>query len=94
MIEAVPAPVLVVSFNDEGFINRAQMERLLSSRGPVQVVANDFKRYVGAQIGIHNPRGEKVGTVGRLRNTEYLFVAGAGKSSGRRAVPATPVVAA
>ena len=33
-------------------------------------------RYVGARIGIHNPAGERVGTVGRLRNLEYLLVAG------------------
>jgi adenine-specific DNA-methyltransferase len=31
---------------------------------------------VGAKIGIHNPRGEKVGTIGRLRNRELLFVVG------------------
>jgi adenine-specific DNA-methyltransferase len=31
---------------------------------------------VGAQIGIHNPAGVKVGEVSHLRNTEYLFVAG------------------
>jgi hypothetical protein len=31
---------------------------------------------VGAQIGIHNPKGEKVGTVSHLTNREYLFVAG------------------
>jgi adenine-specific DNA-methyltransferase len=30
---------------------------------------------VGAQIGIHNLRGEKVGTVSHTRNTEYLYVA-------------------
>ncbi len=36
----------------------------------------DSKRYVGAQIGIHNPAGEKVGKVGRPRNVEYLLVAG------------------
>jgi adenine-specific DNA-methyltransferase len=34
------------------------------------------KRYVGAQIGIHAPSGEKVGRVSHLRTTEYLFVAG------------------
>ena len=32
-------------------------------------------RYVGARIGIHNLKGEKVGKVGRLRNVEHLFVA-------------------
>jgi adenine-specific DNA-methyltransferase len=40
----------------------------------VGVVAVDFKRYVGAQIGIHNPNGEKVGRVSHLRNKEYFFV--------------------
>jgi adenine-specific DNA-methyltransferase len=34
----------------------------------------EHPRYVGARIGIHNPRGEKVGTVGRTRNTECLFL--------------------
>ena len=83
VISAVTAPVLIVSFNDEGFISRDEMERLLAARGAVEVVSHDFKRYVGAQIGIHNPRGEKVGTVGRLRNTEYLFVVGKKRSAKR-----------
>jgi adenine-specific DNA-methyltransferase len=43
----------------------------------VRLLAFDRKRYVGAQIGIHSPNGEKVGTVSHLRNTEYVFVAGA-----------------
>jgi len=29
---------------------------------------------VGAQIGIYNPEGTKVGKVTHLRNLEYLFV--------------------
>lgn len=41
-------------------------------------IARDFKRYVGAQIGIYNPSGERVGRVGRLRNTEFIFVGVAG----------------
>ncbi len=32
------------------------------------------RRYVGAQIGIYNPQGEKVGRVGRLHNNEYLYL--------------------
>jgi adenine-specific DNA-methyltransferase len=40
----------------------------------VTTTENDFKRYVGAQIGIYNPQGRKVGTVSHLRNTEYLYV--------------------
>ena len=36
----------------------------------------DSRRYVGAQIGIHNPKGERVGTVSHVRNREYVVVAG------------------
>ena len=39
-------------------------------------LAFDSRRYVGAQIGIHNPQGEKVGTVSHLRNVEYVVVSG------------------
>lgn len=74
VIEAVRAPHLIVSFNDEGYLSREQLVEMLSVRGPVQVIEIPRPRYVGARIGIHNPKGEKVGTVGRLRNVEYLFV--------------------
>ena len=51
---------------------------MLGRRGGARVrtIERDYKRYVGAQIGIYNPAGEKVGPVGHLRNTEYVFVAG------------------
>lgn len=65
---------LVVSFSDEGFVTKADMEALLATRGAVTTHEIPHPRYVGAKIGIHNPLGEKVGTVGRLRNVEYLFV--------------------
>ena len=42
----------------------------------MEVLAFPSNRYVGARIGIHNPAGERVGTVGRLRNVEYVLVAG------------------
>ena len=76
------APCLVVSFNNEGYIDREQMEGLLRSRGEVRYVGLDNKRYVGAQIGIFNPRGERVGRVGHLRNREYLYIVA---PDGRRA---------
>jgi len=75
VIEGVRAPNLIVSFNDEGYLSRAELEAMLAARGHVQVVEIGHPRYVGARIGIHNPKGEKVGQVGRLRNVEYLFVA-------------------
>ncbi len=74
LIAKVDAGVLLVSFSNEGFIERPQMEALLSTRGRVTVLCHDYKRYVGAQIGIYNPNGEKVGAVSHLRNTEYLYV--------------------
>ena len=30
-------------------------------------------RYVGAQIGVHDPKGKRVGKVSHLRNRELLF---------------------
>jgi len=70
------APWLIVSFNDEGFHDPLQVEELLEQRGHVGRIEIESKRYVGAQIGIYNPRGERVGRVSHLRNHEYLFVAG------------------
>lgn len=72
---ALRAPVLVVSFNDEGFLSRAALEAMLGHKRHLRVLEIPYGRYVGAKIGIHNPKGEKVGTVGRLTNVEYLFIA-------------------
>jgi adenine-specific DNA-methyltransferase len=79
VIEGVKAPNLIVSINDEGYLSRDQLVEMLSGRGEVQVIEIARPRYVGARIGIHNPKGEKVGAVGRLRNVEYLFVVSDGR---------------
>lgn len=69
----------VVSFSDEGFLGVHEIRALLGERfGEVAALPVASKRYVGAQIGIHNPQGERVGEVSHLRNTEWLFVAGRG----------------
>ncbi|HWI43997.1 MAG TPA: DNA adenine methylase [Nocardioides sp.] len=72
------AEVVVVSYNDESWVSTEQMTASLRAAGheEVALLAFDSKRYVGAKIGIHNRAGERVGQVGRLRNVEYLFVAG------------------
>jgi adenine-specific DNA-methyltransferase len=76
VIEGVRAPNVIVSFNDEGYLSRETLTQMLVAHwGHVQVIEIAHPRYVGARIGIHNPKGEKVGSVGRLRNVEYLFVA-------------------
>lgn len=74
LLGALDVRHLVVSFNNEGYIARDEMVELLSTRGEVQVLARDHKRYVGAQIGIYNPAGSRVGEVSHLGNTEYVFV--------------------
>jgi len=71
---------LVISFNDEGYLTRGQIEGMLCERGDFFVIEQDFKRYVGAQIGIHNPSGEVVGEVSHLRNKELLFVSSDGNT--------------
>ncbi|HYI85297.1 MAG TPA: DNA adenine methylase [Acetobacteraceae bacterium] len=68
-------PTLVVSFNDEGYLPRAALERMLGARAYLHVMEIPYGRYVGAKIGIHNPRGERVGTVGHLTNVEHIFIA-------------------
>jgi adenine-specific DNA-methyltransferase len=78
LIRRARAEVVVVSYNDESWVTSEQMTAMLHDAGheDVRMLAIDSKRYVGAQIGIFNPAGEKVGQVARLRNVEYVFVAG------------------
>jgi adenine-specific DNA-methyltransferase len=77
VIGAVDAEVVVVSYNDEAWLSLDELMAMCSVRGRVGVLAFDSKRYVGAQIGIHNPSGVKVGSVSHLSNTEIMLVAGA-----------------
>ena len=79
LIHSVPATHLIVSFNNEGFFAYDDIVALLEDvQGEVAVVPIEFRRYVGATIGIHNLRGERVGRVSHVTNREFLFVAGAG----------------
>ena len=70
------ADVAVLSHNDESWIGLDELVEICRPRGEVAVLSFDSKRYVGAQIGIHSPDGERVGEVSHLRNVEYLLVAG------------------
>jgi adenine-specific DNA-methyltransferase len=76
LIEALPTPWVVLSVNDEGFHDPAAIADVLAARGHVASLAIDVPRYVGARIGIHNPAGERVGTVSHVRATEWLIVCG------------------
>lgn len=78
LIGRARAEVVVVSYNDESWVTADELTGMLHAAGhaDVRMLAFDSKRYVGAQIGIFNPSGKKVGQVARLRNVEYVFVAG------------------
>ncbi len=76
VVRDVRARLLVLSYNDESWVGIDTLVEMCRVRGHVEVLAFDSARYVGARIGIHSPSGERVGSVGRLRNLEYLLVAG------------------
>ncbi len=80
IISSLDVGTLIVSFSDEGYLSRDDLTEMLSARGEVLVLEHDYKRYVGAQIGIHNQAGHKVGAVSHLRNTEYLYVVGSAET--------------
>lgn len=74
ILEALRAKLIIVSFNNEGFLSRAALEEMLLPLGEVQVIDREYKRYIGARIGIYNPSGEVVGSVGHLTNRELIYV--------------------
>jgi adenine-specific DNA-methyltransferase len=74
VIQNLDCRYLLVSFSDEGYISREEMEELLSERGAVISYERPHRRYIGAQIGIHNLKGERVGEVSHVKNREFLFL--------------------
>jgi adenine-specific DNA-methyltransferase len=78
VITRLRADVVVVSYNDEAWLAPTEIARWLAEAGhdDVGMLSFDSKRYVGAQIGIHDPSGCKVGEVSHLRNLEHLIIAG------------------
>lgn len=77
VVLGVRARHVLLSFSNEGFFGDAAIRDLLAERfGEVAMVPVESPRYVGARIGIHNRRGERVGRVSHVRNTEWIFVAG------------------
>lgn len=76
VVDAIDATVVVVSCNDESWLSRDNLLEMCAGRGHVELLEFDSRRYVGAQIGIHDPSGQKVGQVSHLRNLERLAVCG------------------
>ncbi len=78
IVGRIEAKVVVVSCNDESWLSGDDLVAMCARRGRVELLEFDSKRYVGAQIGIHDPAGQKVGRVSHLRNVERLAVCGSG----------------
>lgn len=72
------AQIVLISYNNESWISAMEMMDHLRAVGYDSVIKLAFEhhRYVGARIGIHNPKGQKVGRVSHTTNTEWIFVAG------------------
>jgi adenine-specific DNA-methyltransferase len=69
-----------------------ELREMCSARGEVTALAFESRRYVGALIGIHNPDGQKVGSVSHTRNQEYVVIAGDRATVRRMAEPFSAVL--
>jgi adenine-specific DNA-methyltransferase len=76
VIDDLDADLLIVSCSNEGWVGIDELRVWCQRRGHVEVVAFDSRRYVGAQIGVFNPQGQRVGEVSHLHNVEYLVLCG------------------
>ena len=76
LVREVKAETIVLSYNNESWLDRDELIDICSVKGHVEVVDVDFKRYVGSQIGVYNKAGERVGEPGAKRNTEHVVFAG------------------
>ncbi|WRS30535.1 DNA adenine methylase [Actinomycetaceae bacterium MB13-C1-2] len=77
ILRDLDASTVALSFSDEGFLPLEQLVEYCEARGgTVEVLEFENKRHVGAQIGIHNLDGKKVGTPGPAKNLEYIILQG------------------
>ena len=76
VVADVDCDLLILSYNDESWLTLDQLVSMCSNHEVVTTLSFDSARYVGARIGVHNPAGQRVGTVSHLRNHEYLVLAG------------------
>jgi adenine-specific DNA-methyltransferase len=78
VVAAVDCDLLVLSYNDESWLELDELESMCVAAGrrDVATLAFDSARYVGARIGIFDPAGNKVGRVSHLSNRELLVIAG------------------
>lgn len=77
VITGVNAEVVILSYSDEAWVSEDEVRALLAQRGyPVRVLTYDYRRYIGATIGVHGPDGKPRGPAGARRNRENIYVSG------------------
>jgi len=81
IVDGLGSKYVLVSGSNEGFLAVQEIVEILSEKWEVAVVSVPHKRYVGAQIGVHNHLGKAVGTKGKTHNVEHLFLAGPGAAN-------------
>ena len=77
LISALDTDTLVLSYNNESWVTFETLyEQVAGHFADAVALGFDYKRYVGAQIGVFNPDGQRVGQAGPARNIEYVFIGG------------------
>jgi adenine-specific DNA-methyltransferase len=93
VIANLRARILIASISNESWVTLDDLVAMCADRGHAEVLTFDSRRYVGAQIGIFNRSGDRVGRVSHLRNREHLVISGE-RSDVRRLTAVTPATAA
>ncbi len=75
LINNLSAQKCLISFNNEGYLSYENIIEVINKKfNKIEIYEIPYKRYIGAKIGIYNPKGEKVGKVNKTENIEYLFL--------------------
>lgn len=72
----VECEVMMLSYNNESWLDLDMLIDICSSKGHVELIDIDSRRYIGSTIGVYNKKGEKVGLPAHKRNLEHLLIAG------------------
>ncbi len=79
VVKGLQADICLLSYNNEAWLSQDELVAMFDDWEAVTMVAVDSRRYIGSQIGVYNKTGERVGTPGHKRNTEYIVIAGSRK---------------
>lgn len=83
VVGALQADTCLLSYNNESWLTQDELVAMFDDWESVAMIEVDYRRYIGSQIGVYNKTGERVGTPGHRRNTEYIVVAGERKTMKR-----------